>query len=101
MRILPSRVGLVARRLFLAGMLVLTAGGSTCAGDYRVVSAENFYSYERPFTDASAEIVRKDADTLCRDRRMVAIRVSDVCDMTRCFTNYQCVSQAEAPQIVR
>jgi hypothetical protein len=90
-----------ARRLLLAGLLVFTAGGSSCAGNYRIASAENFYTYERPFTDASAEVVRKDADTLCQDRKMDAIRTSDVCDMTRCFTNYQCVGRGEAQQLVR
>ena len=82
-------------------MLVLTAGGSSCAGNYRIASAENFYTYERPFTDASAELVRQNADTLCRDRRMVAIQTSNVCDMTKCFTVYQCVSKEELPQLVR
>ena len=101
MRIPPSLRLRVARRLFLAGMLMLAAGGSSCAGNYRIASAENFYTYERPFTDAAAEVVRKDADTLCHDRRMVAIRTSDVCDMTRCFTNYQCVGKGEAQQLVR
>jgi hypothetical protein len=90
-----------ARRLLLAGFLVLTAGGSSCAGNYRITSAENYYTYERPFTDASAEIVRKDADTLCNDRRMVAIQTSNVCDMTKCFTVYQCVGKEEVKQLVR
>ena len=101
MRMRPSRRLQAARRLFLTGMLVLTAGGSNCTGNYRVTSAGNLFTYERPFTDASAEVVRTDADTLCRDRRMVAIRVSDVCDMTRCFTNYQCVGKEEVQQLVR
>ena len=101
MRILPSRRLRVARRLFLAGLLVLTAGGSGCAGNYRITSAENFYTYEHPFTDATAEIVRKDADTSCSGRRMVAIQVSNVCDMTKCFTVYQCVGKAELPELVR
>lgn len=89
------------RRVLLIAMLAVAAGGANCAGNYRVTSAENFYTYERPFTEASAEVVRTDADTLCRDRRMVAIRTSDVCDMTRCFTNYQCVGKGEVQQLVR
>ena len=44
---------------------------------------------------------RKDADTLCRDRWRLAIQVSNVCDMTRCFTDYQCVTKAEVEIIVR
>jgi hypothetical protein len=90
-----------ARRLCLVAMLVLTTGGANCAGNYRITNAENFYTYERPFTDASAEIVRQDADSLCRDRRMVAVRTSNVCDMTKCFTVYQCVGKGEVPMIVR
>jgi len=99
--VLPSRWRRAARRLCLAGFLVLTTGGSNCAGNYRITSAENFYTYERPFTDASAEVVRIDADALCRDRRLVAIRTSNVCDMTKCFTVYQCVGKEEVKQLVR
>jgi hypothetical protein len=94
------RAGAV-RRLFLAGFLVLTAGGSSCADNYRITKAENFFTYERPFTDATAEMVRKDAESLCADRKMVAIRTSDVCDMTKCFTVYQCVSRGAAPELIR
>lgn len=101
MRSYPFRRHRAARRLLLAGMLVLSTGGSSCAGNYRMTSAENFYSYKRPFTDASAEVVRKDAETLCGDRRLVAIQVSDVCNMTQCFTNYQCVSKGAVPELVR
>lgn len=101
MRILLSRPLRAARRILLVGMLALTAGGSNCAGNYRITNAENFYTYERPFTDATAEVVRKDADSLCHDRRMVAVRTSDVCDMTKCFTVYQCVGKEEVPQLIR
>ncbi|MCC6210342.1 MAG: hypothetical protein IT513_04800 [Burkholderiales bacterium] len=90
-----------ARRLFLVVMVALAAGGGSCSGQYLITNQENYYTYERPFTDAAAAQVRKDADELCRRRNRVAIQVSDVCEMTRCFTNFQCVSQGELPQVVR
>jgi hypothetical protein len=89
------------RRLALVALVALAAGGANCSGRYMITNQENFYTYERPFTDAAAAEVRKDADDLCRRRGRVAIQVSDVCEMTRCFTNFQCVSQGELPQIVR
>lgn len=90
-----------ARRLFLTGMLVLIAGGSGCAANYRITNQENVLTYDRPFTDASAEVARQDADAICRDRARVAYLVSNVCDQTRCFTNYQCVTKAELPVLIR
>ena len=101
MHILPFGWCRAARRLSLITMLALTTGGANCAGNYRITNAENFYTYERPFTEATAEVVRKDAETLCSDRRMVAIQTSNVCDMTKCFTVYQCVSKAAAPELMR
>jgi len=99
--ILPFRWRRAVRRLFLTGVLALVAGGSSCADNYRITKAENFFTYERPFTDATAEMVRKDAESLCSDRKMVAIQTSNVCDMTKCFTVYQCVSKGALPELVR
>jgi len=90
-----------AQRLLLVAVLALVAGGADCSGRYMITNAENLYSYERPFTDAAADQVRKDADDLCRRRGRVAIQVSNVCEPTRCFTNFQCVSKDELPMIVR
>ena len=90
-----------ARRLFLVSVVALAAGGGSCSGQYMITNQENYFTYERPFTDAAAAQVRKDADELCRRRNRVSIQVSDVCEPNRCFTNFQCVSQAELPQIVR
>jgi hypothetical protein len=91
----------VARRLPLVAALAVVTAGANCSGQYLITSAENYYTYECPFTDAAAAQVRKDADELCRKRGRVTVLVSDVCDMTRCFTNFQCVSHSEAPQILR
>jgi len=62
---------------------------------YLIVSDDNYYTFERPFTDATAEAVRKDAEKRCRERARVAIKTSDTCSLTRCTTNYQCVTKAE------
>ena len=90
-----------ALRLFLSGILALMVVGSGCAANYRITNQQDFLTYDRPFTDASAEASRKDADTICRDRSRVALLISDVCDLTRCFTNYQCVTKAELPVLIR
>ena len=89
-----------ARRLFLVAAVAIAAGGGSCSGRYMITNQENYYTYERPFTDAAAAEVRKDADDLCRRRNRVAIQVSDVCEMTKCFTNFQCVSKDEIRMIV-
>jgi len=101
MRLRPAARSPGARRSFLIATLVLLTLGSGCAGNYRMTVAENLISYDRPFTDAAAEVVRKDADMLCRDRSRLAIQVSNACDMTRCFTDYQCVTKSGAEIIVR
>jgi len=84
----------------LVAALVLAAGGLGCAANYRITNQENFITYDRPFTAATAEEVRKDADSICSHRRQVAVQISDVCNLTRCFTNYQCVTKAELPTFV-
>ena len=94
-------MSLRVRRLLLVCPLAIAAGGAGCSGQYLITNQENFYTYERPFTDASAAQVRKDADELCRRRNRVAVQVSDVCELTRCFTNFQCVTKDEAQIIVR
>lgn len=90
-----------ARRLLLVAMLALLTGGADCSGRYMITNAENYYTYDRPFTDAALNQVRRDADDLCRRRGRVAILLSDVCEPTRCFTNYQCVTSAEAQNLAR
>jgi hypothetical protein len=89
-----------ARRAVLVGMAAVAAGGGGCAANYRVTNAENVLSYDRPFTDASLEISRKDAAEICADRRKVAIQTSDVCTMTRCYTNFQCIAKDDVPWVV-
>ena len=92
-----------ARRVLLVGLLALAAGGANCSGRYLITNQENFYSYERPFTDASGAEVRRDADELCRRRGKTAVELSDICELgkNRCFTNFQCVGKQELPQVVR
>jgi hypothetical protein len=81
----------------LRGLSVgLAAALAGCTPNYLIVGQENFYTFERPFTDAAAELSRKQAEQGCAYRRMIAIKTSDVCEETKCFTNYQCIPQAEA-----
>ena len=56
----------------------------------------NYLTYEHAFTDAAAEIVRKNAESLCRQKKQVAVRSSGTCSLTRCTTHYHCMKPAEA-----
>jgi hypothetical protein len=83
----------------LAIALSLAACATALAGcaptSYLIVSEDNYYTFDRPFTDAAAEAVRKDAEKRCRERARVAIKINDTCSLTRCTTNYECVTKAE------
>ena len=82
----------------LALALSLAAGAAAlagCAPTYLIASENVYYTYDRPFTDATAVVVRKDAEKRCRARAMVAIMTSDTCSLTRCTTNYECVTKGE------
>lgn len=56
----------------------------------------NYLTYEHAFTDAAAESVRKNAESLCRQKKQVAVRSSGTCSLTRCTTHYYCMKPAEA-----
>ena len=85
-------VNLVAA-LSLAACAIALAG---CAPrSYVIVEQENYVTFDRPFTDATAASVRKDAEKWCGERALVAIKTSDTCSLTRCTTNYQCVTKAD------
>jgi hypothetical protein len=56
----------------------------------------NYLTYEHAFTDAAAEIVRKNAESLCGQKKQAAVRTSGACSLTRCTTHYYCMDQADA-----
>ena len=83
----------LAAALSLAACAIAVAG---CAPrSYLIVEQENYLTFDRPFTDASAASVRKDAGKRCGERALAAIKTSDTCSLTRCTTNYECMTEAE------
>jgi hypothetical protein len=81
--------------IFAFALVVCVAALTGCAPSYLIASQLNYLTYDRPFTDATAHSVRKDAEKQCRERGMVAIMTSDTCSLTRCITNFECVTRAD------
>lgn len=75
-------------RCWLAGLLVALAG---CTVE-PIVMAGNYLTYDHEFTEAAAENVRKNAEKLCGQRKQEAVKTRSVCNLNRCFTDYQCVN---------
>lgn len=83
----------LAVAMSLAACAIALAG---CAPkSYLIVNQDNYLTFDRPFTDASAASVRSDAEKRCGERALVAIKISETCSLTRCTTNYECVTKAE------
>ncbi len=68
---------------------------------YLIVSESKFLTFERPFTDASAEIVKIDAEKRCGYRKLEARMTDNICSLTKCTTHYQCYSRADAENLSR
>jgi hypothetical protein len=88
-----------AGRILVLSFVACAAALAGCAEPDKLVSSgENFLTFERSFTDASAQSVRNEAEKRCayKNKAMVAVLTSDTCNLTRCFTNYQCVTRADA-----
>jgi hypothetical protein len=80
-----------------ARALVLAAAVPGCSSSYVLtVNQGNYLTFEHPFTDATAEEVRKRAVELCDGRKQVAIRSENVCTLTLCTTTYQCMDKDDA-----
>jgi len=63
-----------------------------CAGcSSLVVSAGNYLTYDYAFTDAEAAKARQNADKLCAARKQMAIETRNICTLSRCVTDFQCV----------
>jgi hypothetical protein len=57
-----------------------------------VVATSNYLTYDYAFTDAEAAKARRDAEKLCAQRRRMAVETRNVCTLSRCVTDYQCVN---------
>ena len=87
----------LSRRLRGVAALALLAVLAGCQGNYLTIAdQDDFMSFDHPFTDAAAANVRSRAERTCQARKLVAVRLSSTCSMTKCFTSYQCMSQADA-----
>ncbi len=83
------------RTLLISSLTVLLLAG--CA-DYQLVAydyEENYLNFNHPFTDKAIAEVLARAETLCKQRKQVAIQTSKICSLTHCTTNYQCVDQSD------
>ena len=63
---------------------------------FNIFGEGNYLTYDHAFTDAATESVRKNAESLCRQKKQVAVRSSGTCSLTRCTTHYHCMKPAEA-----
>ena len=77
--------------------LLLAAFLPGCNASYNLtVNQGNYLTFEHPFTDETAEEVRKRAVDLCSGRKQVAVRSENVCGLTLCTTTYQCMDKEDA-----
>ena len=75
--------------------LMLACAG--CSAPPLLVAQEtNYLTYEHAFTEAAAADARKDAGKLCARTKLVAVRTSGACTLTRCTTHFQCMNKADA-----
>jgi hypothetical protein len=90
------------RALMLALSLAACAGCSVGHRDY--VSRQgshydghgNLLSFRHAFSEAAADKVRRQAERHCAETNLVAVKSRSTCTMTECYTDYQCMSAAEA-----
>lgn len=69
-----------------------------CAGcaDPSSYAKPPYLTYEHAFTEAATERARKDAENTCAQRKLVAVRTSGTCTLTRCTTHFHCMTKADA-----
>jgi hypothetical protein len=89
-----------ARAVIVAALM---AGAWGCGVSFKGLTAPayvsddgNYIRFEHAFTDAAAAEVRDRAIRICGDRKQVAIKTTNVCSLTKCTTNYQCISSPDA-----
>jgi hypothetical protein len=85
----------ICRSALLAALLTLAG-----CGPQPWVREGNYVTYDHPFTEASAQAVRKNAEGICRQRDLAAFESSRVCSLTQCTTSYQCMSAEDAKRLI-
>ena len=86
------------RTILITSLTVLLLAGCAAYPDYQLVAFGldmNYLTFDHPFTDKANAQVRASAEGLCAQRKQVAVRTSNICSLTKCTTNYQCVDAAD------
>jgi len=82
------------------GAAVVAAALCAGCGPQPWVQEGNYLTYDHPFSEASAQAVRKNAEWTCGQRDLAAFESSRVCSLTQCTTSYQCMSDADAQRLI-
>jgi hypothetical protein len=68
-----------------------------CAGCAQYgVTETNYFTIEHAFTDTAAARAQKDAGDTCARKKLIAVKTSGACTLTRCTTHFQCMSKEDA-----
>jgi len=78
-------------------MLMLIATTASCETQ-PTVEQGNYLTFNHTFTDRAAGEVRKKAAAICAERGQAEMKISSACSLTRCVTNFQCVSLPAAAE---
>jgi len=82
----------VTRHASLVTVLVMLA----CAGCGTInpaINEGNYLTYDHPFTDAAARAVLQNAEKICAERKLSAVKTTSACSLKQCTTHYQCVDR--------
>jgi hypothetical protein len=66
------------------------------AGCASRVTESNYFTLEHAFTDAAAARALQDAEKLCAQKRLAAVKTGGACSLARCTSHYQCMSPDDA-----
>jgi hypothetical protein len=85
---MPSRVLLLVFLLSsCSDSLLLSYGDDT-----------NFLLFDHPNSEKAIADVRARAESLCAERKQLAVKTESVCSLSSCTTSYQCASKADVVQ---
>ncbi|MEF8722730.1 MAG: hypothetical protein V5B30_09100 [Candidatus Accumulibacter delftensis] len=73
---------------------------SSCS-DSRLLSYgddTNFLLFDHPNSEKAIADVRARAESLCAERKQLAVKTESVCSLSSCTTSYQCASKADVVQ---
>lgn len=81
--------------------LFLMALALSGCGTQPLIEESNYLTYEHPFTEAAAESARKNAEKVCAERKLIAVRSERTCSLKTCTTSFQCVDGLQREQLLR